>query len=158
LPELPEKTSQRLRDAVAATRALPGKRLRVFPDLEPAVRARMQANGLGEAAARLLVERGVRVVRGDGDGGFEWSSDPRLTLPTMVRMTEAQVRNLVAGIECPARVLYADPPQPYLPEPLRSEHVALLPRGERIVLRGGHHLHMEDPRAVAAAIGDFFLR
>jgi pimeloyl-ACP methyl ester carboxylesterase len=76
----------------------------------------------------------------------------------MVRMTEAQVRNLVAGIECPARVLYADPPQPYLPEPLRSEHVALLPRGERIVLRGGHHLHMEDPRAVAAAIGDFFQR
>jgi pimeloyl-ACP methyl ester carboxylesterase len=76
----------------------------------------------------------------------------------MVRMTEAQVRDLVAGIECPTRVLYADPPQPYLPEPLRSEHVALLAQGERIVLRGGHHLHMEDPRAVAEAIGDFFLR
>jgi pimeloyl-ACP methyl ester carboxylesterase len=159
LPEAPERTVQRLREAVAATRALPGKRLRVFPDLEPAVRARMQANGLGEAAARLLVERGVRAVQGDGEaGGFEWSSDPRLTLPTMVRMTHAQVRHLVAGIECPTRVLYADPPQPYLPEPLRTEHVALLAQGERIVLRGGHHLHMEDPRAVAEAIGDFFLR
>ncbi|GAB3311902.1 alpha/beta fold hydrolase [Luteimonas notoginsengisoli] len=159
LPEAPERTTQRLREAVAATRALADKRLRVFPDLEPAVRARMQANGLGEAAARLLVERGVRAVQADGAAaGFEWSSDPRLTLPTMVRMTHAQVRNLVAGIECPTRVLHADPPQPYLPEPLRSEHAALLPRGERIVLRGGHHLHMEDPRAVAAAIGDFFLR
>ena len=159
LPEAPERTTQRLREAAAATRALADKRLRVFPDLEPAVRARMQANGLGEAAARLLVERGVRAVQADGAAaGFEWSSDPRLTLPTMVRMTHAQVRNLVAGIECPTRVLYADPPQPYLPEPLRSEHAALLPRGERIVLRGGHHLHMEDPRAVAAAIGDFFLR
>src|SRR5690606_5223789 len=144
LPEAPERTVQRLREAVAATRALPGKRLRVFPDLEPAVRARMQANGLGEAAARLLVERGVRAVRVGGEtAGFEWSSDPRLTLPTMVRMTHAQVRDLVAGIECPTRVLYADPPQSYLPEPLRSEHAALLPRGERIVLRGGHHLHME---------------
>ena len=159
LPEAPERTTQRLREAVAATRALADKRLRVFPDLEPAVRARMQANGLGEAAARLLVERGVRAVQADGAAtGFEWSSDPRLTLPTMVRMTHAQVRDLVAGIECPTRVLFADPPQPYLPEPLRSEHAALLPRGERIVLRGGHHLHMEDPRAVAAAIGDFFLR
>jgi pimeloyl-ACP methyl ester carboxylesterase len=159
LPEAPERTVQRLREAVAATRALPGKRLRMVPDLEPAVRARMQANGLGEAAARLLVERGVRAVQGDGEaGGFEWSSDPRLTLPTMVRMTHAQVRHLVAGIECPTRVLYADPPQPYLPEPLRTEHVALLAQGERIVLRGGHHLHMEDPRAVAEAIGDFFLR
>ena len=152
LPEAPENTARRLREAVAATRALPGKRLRTFPDLEPAIRARMQANALGEVAARLLVERGVREV----EGGFEWSSDPRLTLPTMVRMTEAQVRDLVAGIECPTRVIYADPPQPYLPEPLRSEHARLLPDGELVVLRGGHHMHMEDPQAVAAAIGDFF--
>src|SRR3546814_15689698 len=86
----------------------------------------MQANGLGEAVARLLVERGVRAVQDDGGaGGFEWSSDTRLTLPTMVRMTEAQVRNLVAGIECPTRVIYDDPPQPYLPEPLHSVHVRL---------------------------------
>src|SRR3546814_6984258 len=96
-----------------------------------AVHARMQANGLGEAAARLLVERGVRAVQDDGGaGGFEWSSDPRLTLPTMVRMTEAQVRNLVAGIECPKRVIYAAPPKPYLPETLRRGHVRLLQDGE----------------------------
>jgi len=156
LAEAPDHTVTRLRDAVAATRALPGKRLRVFPDLEPAVRARMQANDLSEPVARLLVERGVRAVQ--GTGGYEWSSDPRLTLPTMVRMTEAQVRNLVAGIECPTRVIYADPPQTYLPEPLRSERSALLPRGEQVVIAGSHHLHMEHPKAVAAAIGDFFLR
>src|SRR3546814_14645232 len=89
---------------------------------------------------------------------FEWSSDPRLTLPTMVRMTEAQVRNLVAGIECPTRVLYADPPQPYLPEPLRSEHVRLLPDGELVVLPVGHHMHLEDPAAMAAARGGFCTR
>ncbi len=154
LAETPERTVARLREAVAATRALPGKRLRVFPDLEPAVRARMQSNGLSEPVARLLVERGVRAAA----GGFEWSSDPRLTLPTMVRMTEAQVRALVAGIECPTRVVYADPPQPYLPEPLRSERSALLPDGEQVVIAGSHHMHMENPTAVADAIGDFFLR
>jgi len=156
LPETPENTVPRLREAVAATRALPGKRLRTFADLEPAIRARVTGKvvAVGEAAARLLVERGVRQVK----GGWEWSSDPRLTLPTMVRMTEQQVRALIAGIECPTRVLYADPPQPYLPEPRRSEHVALLPRGERVVLSGSHHLHMEHPAAVAAAIGDFLRR
>jgi pimeloyl-ACP methyl ester carboxylesterase len=68
------------------------------------------------------------------------------------------VRNLIAGIECPTRVIYADPPQPYLPEPLRSEHVALLPRGERVIVPGTHHLHMEQPAVVAAAIGDFLIR
>lgn len=151
LPDVPDRTVERLRDAVAATRALPGKRLRVFPDLEPAVRARMKANGLSEAAARLLVERGVEAV----EGGWCWSSDPRLTLPTMVRMTEAQVENLVAGIHCPAKVLFADPAQPYLPDAVRRRRAGLLPAGELVVLAGGHHLHMEQPAEVAAAIGGF---
>lgn len=155
LPETAENTVSRLRDAVAATRALPGKRLRTFDSLEPAIRARVNGHVVRVAAdaARLLVERGVRQV----EGGWEWSSDPRLTVPTMVRMTEEQIRALVAGIECPTRVIYADPPQPYLPEPRRSAHAALLPRGEMVVLPGSHHLHMETPAAVAATIGDFFL-
>ncbi|MCD9033878.1 alpha/beta hydrolase [Luteimonas sp. Y-2-2-4F] len=154
LPEDPARTAERLREAVAARRALRGKRLRVFADAEPAVRARMQANGLSAASARLLVERGLAEV----EGGAAWSSDPRLTVPTMTRMTDAQVDDLVAGIGCPTRVIYADPPQAYLPEPERSRRAGLLPRGELAVLPGGHHLHMEDPAAVAAAIGDFFFR
>ena len=151
LAEVPERTVERMRDAIAAARVLPSKRLRVFPDLDTAIRARMQANGLSEPVARLLVERGVRAV----DGGYTWSSDPRLTLPTMQRMTEAQIRDLVAGIACPTRVIFADPAQPYLPDALRRERVAQLPRGELVVLDGTHHLHMEDPEAVAAAIADF---
>ena len=152
LAETSERTTTRLREAVAAARALASKKLRVFPDLAAPIRARMQANQLSEPSARLLVERGVVAV----DGGFTWSSDPRLTLPAMQRMTEAQVRQLVAGIECPTRVVFADPPQSYLPEPLRSERAALLPRGELVVLPGSHHLHMEMPAAVAGVIGGFF--
>lgn len=152
LAEAPERTAHRLRDGVAAARALPSKKLRVFPDLGAPVRARMQANQLSEASARLLVERGVAAV----EGGFVWSSDPRLTLPALQRMTEAQVRALIAAIDCPVRVIFADPAQTYLPEPLRSERAALLPQGELTVLPGTHHLHMEQPAVVAAAIGDFF--
>lgn len=151
LAEIPERTVQRLRDAVTATRALQHKRLRVFPDIASAVRARMQATALSEPVARLLVERGLVPV----EDGFVWSSDPRLTLPTMLRTTEEQVRDLVAGITCPTRVLFAEPAQPYLPDDLRRARAALLPQGELRILAGGHHLHMEDPAAVAAAIGDF---
>ena len=153
LPDLAERTAARLREAVVARRALRDKQLRVFADPAPAVRARMAANALGEASARLLVERGLKEV----EGGFTWSSDPRLTLPTMVRMTPEQVDNLVAGITCRTRVIYADPPQPYLPEPERSRRARLLPRGELVVVPGGHHLHMEQPADVAAAIGDFLV-
>ena len=153
LPDLAERTAARLREAVVARRALRDKQLRVFADPAPAVRARMAANALGEASARLLVERGLKEV----EGGFTWSSDPRLTLPTMVRMTPEQVDDLVAGITCRTRVIYADPPQPYLPEPERSRRARLLPRGELVVVPGGHPLHMERPADVAAAIGDFLV-
>jgi len=152
LAEVPERTAIRMREAVAASRALPGKSLRVFPTLEPAIRARMQANALSEPVARLLVERGTKKV----EGGFVWSSDPRLTLPSFTRLTEAQVADLIAGIECPVRLIHGDPAQPYLPDPVRRAHAAALSDGELIVIPGGHHLHMEQPGEVAAAIGGFF--
>ena len=150
-----ERTATRLREGVAAARQLSGKKLRVFPDLASPIRARMQSNQLSEASARLLVERGVRAV--EGGHGHVWSSDPRLTLPSLQRLTEDQVRDLIAGIGCPTRVIFADPPQSYLPEPLRSERARLLPQGTLKVLEGTHHLHMEQPAQVAAAIGDFLL-
>jgi pimeloyl-ACP methyl ester carboxylesterase len=154
LTEAEERTTQRLRDALAAYTALPGKQLRVFPDVATAIRARLRAGtgDLGEAAAALLVERGLRPV----DGGFVWRSDPRLTMPTAVRMSEAQSRDLLAHIECPTRVIYAEPAQTYFPEALRRERAGLLRHGELIVMPGSHHLHMDDAPGVAAAIGDFF--
>lgn len=154
LPETEPETVPRLRDAVAASRSLGQRPLRVFPDLDAPVRARMRVNALSEPVARLLVERGVQPV----DGGHVWCSDPRLTIPTAVRMTPGQVDALIAGIDCPTRVIYADPPQPYLPEPDRSRRARLLPQGDLVVMAGGHHLHMEQPAEVAAAIGDFLQR
>jgi pimeloyl-ACP methyl ester carboxylesterase len=162
LAETPERTVSRMRDALAAHRGMKGKRLRVFPDIDSAVHTRQFASmvpgsGLDEPSVRLLVERGLRVVEVDGmAAGFEWSSDPRLTLPTMTRMTEPQVEDLLAGIECPVRAIFADPAQPYLPDDLRRRRVSLLPQGELVVIAGGHHLHMQQAGEVAAAIGAFF--
>ena len=154
LPETVERTVPRMREAHDATRALKHKSLRVFADIDTAVAARMRANGLSEPVARLLVERGLRAV----DGGWVWSSDPRQTLPGTHRPTAAQVDALIDGIGCPTRVIHADPPQPYLPEPERSRRARRLADGALVVLPGSHHLHMEDPAAVAAAIGDFLVR
>ena len=159
LSDTADHTAARLRESITARRALASKRLRVFPDIDTAVRARMQANGLSEPVARLLVERGlVPVVGEDGASGYSWSTDPRLTITTAVRMIEEQVRDLLAHIECPTRVIYADPPPPYFPDALRRARAALLRQGELIALPGTHHLHMEDPAAVAATVGDFLVR
>lgn len=149
LAEPEDRVAARLREAFAGQAALVGKQLRVFGDIATAVRARMTANSLSEPVARLLVERGVAPVRSDeSQGGFVWRSDPRLTLTTAMRMSEAQMRSLIAAIESPTCMVWADPAQPYMPDELRRERATLLPRGEMHVLAGTHHLHMEQPRDV----------
>ena len=151
LAEAEENTAHRLQQAVAATRGRPGAPLRVFPELSVAVRARIQASPMDEAGARLLVERGTRAV----EGGYAWRSDRRLVLPAATRLTEAQVRVLLAAVSCPVQVLYADPAQPYFPEDVRHARLDALPQAALAVLPGGHHLHMDQPAAVAAVLGAF---
>lgn len=145
------ETAQRLREHVRAARALPTRKLRVFPDLSAPIRARMMTNQLSEPCARLLVERGVKPV----DGGYSWCSDQRLMLPTAMRLSEAQIDDLLAAIECPTQVIYATPAQAYYPEPLRSERISLLRDGRLAVFPGTHHLHMEHPQVVAEVIRTF---
>ena len=146
-----------LREAFARIEAEPRRPLRVFPDPAAAVRARVHAGGIGAVAATLLVERGLAPARGeDGPRGFSWRSDPRLTRPTAIRMSEEQVRELLAAIECPTRVIYAEPAQVYFPEAQRRARFDCLRDGQLVVLPGGHHLHMEAPAEVAAALAGFF--
>lgn len=146
-----DTTASRLREAVTQRRALNTKRKRVFNDPELAVAARMQTNitALDEASSRLLIERGIRKV----EGGYEWSSDARLTLSTAVRMSEAQVRDCLGGITCPATLLVADPTPPYFPPGLRESRVACVPMIRSCSLPGSHHLHMTHPLEVVAALG-----
>ncbi len=146
-----DETAQRLRDHVQASRHGSGRPLRVFPTMAAPIRARMMANQLSEANARLLVERGVREV----PGGYSWRSDQRLMLPTALRLTEGQIDNLLQAIACPVQVIYATPAQSYYPEPLRSERLKLLRQGQLALLPGTHHVHMERPADVAAIISAF---
>lgn len=145
-----------LREAFARPEE-PRKPLRVFADKAAAVRARVQAGGISHKAARLLVERALMPVTGDdGTAGFSWRSDPRLTRPTAIRITEDQVRELLHAIECPVHVVYAEPAQPYFPDEQRRARFDCLRDAALTTFAGGHHLHMEQAQNVAAVFADFF--
>ncbi len=146
-----DTSASRLRDAVTQRRALDGKRKRVFSDPELAVQARMYTSitALDEASARLMIERGIRAI----EGGYEWSSDVRLTLPTAVRMSEAQIQDCLRAIVCPVTLLIADPTPPYFPPALRDARIACVPQIRSVSLPGSHHLHMTHPGEVVAALG-----
>ncbi|HET6602881.1 MAG TPA: alpha/beta hydrolase [Xanthomonadaceae bacterium] len=151
LPFEPGTAARSLAGALRDRRAVAGKRLRVFEDVAEAVQARMAANALSEAAARTLVERALAPV----EGGFVWRSDPRLTLTTPVRAHEQQIREWIAAIQCPTLVVAADPPGNVLGAELRNARFGSLREGHLATLPGGHHLHLENAAAVAAAIGPF---
>jgi pimeloyl-ACP methyl ester carboxylesterase len=140
-----------LRTGLDERAAADDKQLRVFSAPSQAVAARMQANGLSESAARLLVDRSLVAV----DGGFSWRSDPRLKIASPLRIHENMIREWLAAIECPTLLVAADPSQPYFDVALRRERMACVRDLREVVLPGNHHLHLEDPAPVAAAIRAF---
>lgn len=143
----------RLRDAVAARRALASKPPRVIPDLATAVAARLAASRMTPEAARLIVERNLRPL----ENGYAWRSDPRLTLPSHLRLTEETVQSILRAIEAPVLVIAAEPSPPYFTPAVRAARLACLADGRVEVIEGGHHLHMEQAARVAAPLRDFLL-
>jgi len=153
LPESPERTVLRMRESVAATRSRNGSPLRVFPDLDVPIQARMLANALDEGSARLLVERGLREV----ENGYVWSSDPRLMLPSFRYMTLLQIERVMDAIECPARVIFSESATPLLPRAQKLALARRIPHGEVFERPGIHHLHMQHPAEAAALAAGFLL-
>jgi pimeloyl-ACP methyl ester carboxylesterase len=149
-----ESAGTRLREAVAARRALDARRdepTRVIKDIDTAVAARLQATPMREADARLIVERNLQPA----DGGWSWRSDPRLRLPSSTRLPEAAIRAILRAIEAPTLLVAAAPSAPYFPPELRAERVACLREATLHVLDGGHHLHMERATEISALLRDF---
>jgi len=130
-----------------------GKTLRIFPHLDAAIEARMRGNAttLSRAAAAALVTRGTRAV----DGGFRWSSDPRLTATSPMRYTEEQVLAVLRGIRAPTLLVLAQPEPAFLPRALVDTRIAAVPAIDVRRLQGSHHLHLEDAQPVADAILSF---
>ena len=137
-------TLKRFRDALTTTNAS-GKPLRVFPDIDVAIKARGIASGLPADQARPIVGRGLI----ETEGGWRWRSDPRLTGITPIRLTESQIHALLRGIEAPTKLVLAEPAAPYLPiEPMKIR-AACVPNIHVSHMSGGHHLHLEHPQAIA---------
>lgn len=159
LPGAVASTLSQLRRGLAGRRRQGDRGMRVFASVQEAAEARMQANGLSEAAALALVRRGlVEVGSSDEARGYSWSSDPRLALPSLQRFSEEQVSVILAGIQAPTLLIVADPPHAYVPEATMQSRIAQLARIEVLQQTGNHHLHLENPQPIAAAINDFLQR
>ncbi|MCA9790502.1 MAG: alpha/beta hydrolase [Candidatus Eremiobacteraeota bacterium] len=140
-------------DAPALLRRSLGHRLSgrqpVYPDFEAAV-ARLQSRGLSRAGAEALAGRSVVEVA----GGVAFRYDPRLRTPSRARLTEGQIRAFLSEITAPTLLVLGqqglDIPDQMLGQ--RAEVVADL---EVVKVEGGHHLHLDNPQAVAPLVKGF---
>lgn len=148
--ELPQKAAERMAMAIEAEKKRSGKKKRVFADLDEAAEKIAAVTQMRPDSARILLERGMRPV----DGGLTWRADSRLRLPSRVRFSEAQVTSFLTRITCPTLLVRARDGFDFDAEVMRAR-AAEIADLELVELDGHHHLHLDDPQAVAAVIVPF---
>jgi len=144
----PDATASGWRKAIRMSRERPR---RIHANAEAAARARASNTDLTLAEARLLGQRGLI----EDDEGARWSHDRRLTWPSTLRYTEAQVIDLIAAIEAPSLNIYSDPPSNLVPWRILERRLAALKHRQLFSHPGGHHLHMQYPAVIGTKIKDF---
>lgn len=145
--ELPEQMAQAIRRRGRRARAP-----RYYSSMDEAVQARASGRfPVGEQAARWLVERSIVHTA----KGFRWRSDPALTLPSVLRMSEDQVRAFLHRISCPTLLILGTDG---IATELTEQRASCIHGLQRLTFKGGHHLHLEPDAAslMAEAINRFY--
>jgi pimeloyl-ACP methyl ester carboxylesterase len=148
-----EQTLSLLQRAIGQRHGLPAKALRVFASEAEAAQTRAKAGDLSLEAARIMVARGITPAPA---GGFVWSSDPRLTLTSPQRYIEAQVLAVLDELHVPTQLILAQPAPSFLPEAMINARIARVRDLDVVRIAGHHHLHLDDPQPVAAAMLAFY--
>ena len=139
-------------DAVATLRksaleALPEEG-RVYTSFHEALERRAKTlPNVGQAALVALVERGTV----ETDGGWQFRHDPWLRSTSTLRLTNAHVEAFMTRVAAATLVIAADDGLRY-GDDIEQQRMNWLQHASLVRLPGGHHLHMEDPGPVAAAI------
>jgi len=145
-----EEVASTLRKALDDMMALADKRKPVYADIADAVEARTRGfGGLSREASALLSERGLMPVT----DGWTWRADSRLRLTSSLRLTEEQVEGFVRAIQAPVCLILGE--QGMGGNGMFDHRLDWLPDATVVRLPGRHHLHMEEPGAVADAINAF---
>ena len=144
-----------LRLSIEGMKSIERKSMPLYPDLEAAVQARYKVGGMKLDSVRTLVQRGVRMV----ENGVTWASDSRLRVGSRTYFSEEQIIEFLKQIRCPTLLIHGDfyfQENPDWQQRMRAR-CEYVPDLQDVLLPGGHHLHLDNPKPVAQAIR-FFLK
>ena len=124
---------------------------RRFDTKDDAVAARLAAAKMEQASARLVIDR--QVIK-DDSGQWRWRFDPALRHASPQYQTEEQVHAVLGAVSCPTLAIMAD--EGFLTgRDVTRKRLDCLKTLTQVDLPGHHHLHMDTPEPVAAAINRF---
>ncbi|MEM7017430.1 MAG: alpha/beta fold hydrolase [Pseudomonadota bacterium] len=147
-----EKWLQLHRDSIDKNLTKQAGALRVFPNREEMAQSVAKATGQTVASARILIERGSKKV----DGGFSWSSDPRVRWSDALGITYEQMDHNIAAFNGEILVVGANDGLQWYRADLerltgKFEHFTF------IAIEGSHHVHMDaDTTELVQLIQGFF--
>jgi len=153
-----EQTTQQLRDGMLSRfkgSALYNKRggakkKRYHVNIDSAIKARVNVSDLQFEHAKLIVERGlIKEVE-----GYRWRSDARLRQTSPYRLTVKQAQQFIRDIECPVQLIYGSDGIDSVSSGIKI-FGDLFQNFSSVELKGGHHVHMEQPQKTAELIKCF---
>jgi len=143
--------SERIKTSIAEQLDETKYQSRVFKNKEEAITARLRAAKMELRSAKLIIDRQLE----ESADGWRWRFDPKLRNATAHRFTEAHVRDINANIPCPVLGIVAN--DGYLASRTDTEdRFSLIHNFEQVNISGHHHLHMDTPEPVSAAINRFY--
>jgi YrbI family 3-deoxy-D-manno-octulosonate 8-phosphate phosphatase len=147
-----EEAPLRLAKSIARRAARTRRAPRAHEDREAAAARLCAANpSLSAEGARILVARGTK----DVEGGVTWRADPRLRALSPMRITEEHVHAFLKRVSCPTLLIRARAGYAFDMKMIAAR-AACIPRATVKEVTGGHHVHLDDPQAVAEVLTPFF--
>lgn len=146
----PDEFVERLQSSMNDQLAENKYQSRVYADKDEAINTRLRSAKMNTNSARLIVDRQLT----EFDDGWRWRFDPKLRVSTAHRLTEEHVRAVNSSIQCPVLTIIAK--DGFLTSRQQTaERMDLIKDHRSVMLTGNHHLHMDTPEPVAAAMNQF---
>lgn len=146
-PESAEQNYHTYMKTLAKLRQAPKK---PYASVEDAIRVRAEKGYIDESLVKGIVTRGIMQER----DSYVWRHDPRLMLPSPLRMTETQVLSFLNAVTVPTLLISATKGFHYEKDKVegRLKSVSQL---SHVFIEGGHHIHLEQPEKTAEEILTF---
>ena len=132
------------------------RRLPVYQNISQMIKMRKSVGTITENSVKTLLNRNVQKI----EGGFTWSSDYRLTLPSMLYLTEEIVCTFLRRITAPVLLVQAEGgilgKGAFMGQTCCLEQrLKSISNLKHHLIAGDHHLHLDDPQPVATLLQDF---